>query len=210
MIKAIALSGSVRKGSYNAALAHLVVDRLNAKGADAQYVDLSDFPMPLFDQDLEAKHHPASALELAEKFASADVIFISTPEYNGSISPLLKNTIDWISREKLPAYKNAIFAVGSVSPGLLGAVGARGHLRDILAHLGALIAPTSIGVGQAMDAINDQGVKTHVGITFVRFSGSRTTAPRRVIRFLWYFLDFYPDGNPRNYNYRDAGKTLMN
>ena len=161
MTRIIAFSGSIRKGSHNAKLAKLVVKRAKAAGADAEYIDLGAYPMPVFDADLETEHHPKCAQDLAKRFAAADGVFVATPEYNGSVTPLLKNTIDWISREKqFPAFKKPVFAVGSASPGHMGAVGARGHLRDILAHLGALIVPMNFGVGQAETAMDEEGELT--------------------------------------------------
>ncbi len=161
MAKILAISGSVRKGSYNAKLAQLVVKRLVEKGADAEYIDLGEYPMPIFDEDLESQHHPKCALELAKRFAEADAIFITTPEYNGSLSPMLKNTIDWLTRQKLGAFSKATFGIGAVSSGTLAGIMVLSHLRDILSKVNALMAPTALGVGSASTAFDDNGELTN-------------------------------------------------
>lgn len=157
MTKILAISGSIRKDSYNAQLAHMVVKHLRAKGANAAYLDLANFQMPLFNEDLPEEDQPDSALELADLFASADAVFIASPEYNGSLTPLLKNTIDWVHHQKLGAFANATFGIGSVSSGSLAGIMALSHLRDILSKVGALIAPTALGVGMATTAFNENG-----------------------------------------------------
>jgi len=157
MTKILAVSGSIRKDSYNAMLAHLIVRRLKDAGADAEYIDLGEYPMPIFDEDLESQHHPKCALELAKRLANADAVFISSPEYNGSLTPLLKNTIDWLTREKQGAFSKATFGIGSVSSGSLAGIMALSHLRDILAKVGALVAPTALGVGMASKAFDEHG-----------------------------------------------------
>lgn len=158
MLKALTLSGSTRAGSANFALSRLMGAKLAALGAHVDNINLHDYPLPLFDADLEkAQGEPENALKLAEMFAAADIIFIASPEYNNSLSPLLKNTIDWISRQKNNPYKRAIFGMGSVSSGQLSGVVCLSHLRDILAKLGALMAPTSLSVGNAQTAFDDDG-----------------------------------------------------
>ncbi|MGJ8528673.1 NADPH-dependent FMN reductase [Maritalea sp.] len=160
MKKILAISGSIRKGSYNEQLAQLVVKRLIEKGADAEYIDLGNYPMPIFDEDLESQHHPKCALELAKRFAQADAIFIATPEYNGSLSPLLKNTIDWLTRQKQGAFSKATFGLGAASTGSLAGIMVLSHLRDILSKVGALMAPTALGVGMAATAFDENGELT--------------------------------------------------
>jgi len=157
MTRILAVSGSIRKDSYNAKLAQLMVQRLNKAGAGAEYIDLGEYPMPIFDEDLESQHHPKCALDLAKRFAEADAVFIASPEYNGSLTPLLKNTIDWMTREKQGAFSNATFGIGSVSSGSLAGIMALSHLRDILSKVGALIAPTALGVGMAAKAFDVDG-----------------------------------------------------
>lgn len=161
MTHILTIAGSVRQGSYNARLAKLMGEKLRVLGAEVEDIDLLDYPMPLFNQDLEgAEGDPVAAAVLAQKFAAADAIFIASPEYNGSLTPLLKNTIDWVSREKVGPFKKAVFGIGAVSPGKLSGIMGLSHLRDILGKMGALMAPTSLGVGNAKTAFGDDGELT--------------------------------------------------
>lgn len=146
MKKIITLSGSARSDSLNSRLAQLMGEKMRALGADVTDISLADYPLPIFDADLEKNDHPAAAGQLAELFIAADGIFIATPEYNGSITPLLKNAIDWISREKGKPYAHATFGIGAVSTGKLSGILAIGHLRDILGKIGALTAPTALAI----------------------------------------------------------------
>ncbi len=158
MAKALTLSGSIRADSSNSRLAKAIGAKLSAAGADVTNIDLADYTLALFNEDSEAANgEPDAAVTLAQMFAQADVIFIASPEYNGSLSPLLKNTIDWISRQKVGPYKNATFGVGAASPGKMGGVGGLGHLREILGKLGALIVPMSFGLGGSFNAFDDEG-----------------------------------------------------
>ena len=157
MTKILAISGSIRNDSYNAQLAHMMVRHLRERGADAAYLDLANFDMPLFNEDLPAEQQPACALKLANLLANTDAVFIASPEYNGSLTPLLKNTIDWVHHQKLGAFSKATFGIASVSSGALAGIMALSHLRDVLSKVGALIAPTALGGGMAADACADKG-----------------------------------------------------
>jgi chromate reductase, NAD(P)H dehydrogenase (quinone) len=131
---------------------------LHQAGADVTNIEMAHYPLALFDADFEkTKGEPEAAIALAQLFAGADIIFIASPEYNGSLSPLLKNTLDWISRQRVKPYSRAIFGVGAASPGKMGGIGGLGHLREILHKLGALVAPVSLGVGNAGDAFDSAG-----------------------------------------------------
>lgn len=158
MPKVLTLSGSVRHDSYNSVLARLMGERLRALGADVSNLSLGDFTLPLFNEDIEQSDgEPENAVKLATLFAEADAVFIASPEYNGSLTPLLKNTIDWVSRQKGGPYKHAIFGIGAVSSGKLSGVVGLSHLRDIFAKLGALVAPTSLSVANSRTAFDANG-----------------------------------------------------
>src|SRR6056297_1100854 len=96
--KILAFAGSARKESWNKKLIQVATDFAQTAGADVTLIDLADYELPLFNQDLEEKGVPENALKLKELFLSHDGLLISAPEYNSSITPLLKNTIDWVSR----------------------------------------------------------------------------------------------------------------
>ena len=158
MLKALTLSGSVRVESSNSRLAKAIGQKLREKGVDVTNIDLLNFPLELFNEDSEAANgEPDAAVKLAKMFTEAHIIFIASPEYNGSVSPLLKNTIDWISRQKTGPYKSATFGIGAASPGKMGGVGGLGHLREILNKLGALVVPLTLGVGNSFNAFTENG-----------------------------------------------------
>ena len=124
--RVLAFAGSARVDSYNSKLVKVAAEGARDAGAEVTLVDLRDFPLPLFDQDLEAEGGlPDNARELKEIMLKHDGLLIAAPEYNSSITPLLKNTIDWVSRpgdgEKgLIAYEGKVAAIMSASPGGLG------------------------------------------------------------------------------------------
>jgi NAD(P)H-dependent FMN reductase len=157
----LVFAGSVRTGSFNEKLAALAAARLAGLGASATHVSLRDFPMPLYDGDLEAAEgQPASAVALAEAMARHHGVFIAAPEYNASITPLLKNTIDWVSRVKLPVspFKERVFALSSASPGPYGGLRGLMHARHTLEiGCGALVIPETVAVGNAMQAFAPDG-----------------------------------------------------
>jgi chromate reductase len=161
--KILVLAGSIRTGSLNARLAARVAKELTRAEADVTLISLSDYPMPLYDGDLEAASGPPeNALKLKRMFGVHHGVFIASPEYNASITPLLKNTIDWISRVRegkeppLAAFKNRIFALGSASNGTLGGMRSLMTLRQVLElGCGALVIPEQIAVREASQAFDD-------------------------------------------------------
>jgi chromate reductase, NAD(P)H dehydrogenase (quinone) len=163
--KLLFLAGSARAGSLNVKLAKLAATIATANGVPATFADLGDYPLPLYDGDLEAKGGvPENAAKLKALMLIHKGVFIASPEYNASITPLLKNTLDWISRVKddgeapLYVFKSRVFAIGSASPGGFG--GLRGCLatRQVLElGLGALVLPDQILVPKAMSAFDEHG-----------------------------------------------------
>src|SRR5258708_3559395 len=122
--KVLLLAGSLREGSLNKKYVKVAAAILKEiGGVDAEYVDLSDYPLPVYNQDIEDKELPRAATELAAKIAGVQALVISTPENNGSIAAVTKNTVDWISRPKVgnPWPGKQVFLMGA-SPGALGAV----------------------------------------------------------------------------------------
>jgi chromate reductase, NAD(P)H dehydrogenase (quinone) len=159
------LAGSARAGSLNVKLAKLAAAIASANGVPATFADLGDYPLPLYDGDLEAKGGvPENASKLKALMLIHKGVFIASPEYNASITPLLKNTLDWVSRVKtegeppLYVFKSRVFALGAASPGGFG--GLRGCLatRQVLElGLGALVLPDQILVAKAMGAFDEHG-----------------------------------------------------
>ena len=154
---ALTLSGSIRRGSQNQKLQHHVGQRLEQAGFAITAIDLGNFEMPIFNEDLEPDNVPDAAGRLAALWRSHDVIFIATPEYNGGLPPLLVNALAWISRQKPSPFSHAVFGIGGVSSGKYGTIGALSHLRDSLSKVGGLVAPGLLGIGPPDAAFDEAG-----------------------------------------------------
>lgn len=157
MPTALTLSGSIRQGSFNKMLQAHMDRKLTAAGVAVTSIDLGDFPMPIFNEDLEAEHTPEAAGQLAELWRTHDIVFIATPEYNGGLPPLLINTITWLSRQKPSPFRHAVFGIGGVSSGKYGTIWGLSHLRESLTKVGTLVVPTLLGIGPAESAFDDKG-----------------------------------------------------
>ncbi|TIX71858.1 MAG: NAD(P)H-dependent oxidoreductase, partial [Mesorhizobium sp.] len=97
--KILVFAGSIRIGAYSGRTADVAQKELALQGAEVTRISLADYPLPILDEDLEKEEGiPENAIKLAQQIAGHDGLLIATPEYNGSIPPLLKNTIDWVSR----------------------------------------------------------------------------------------------------------------
>ncbi|KAB2884429.1 MAG: NAD(P)H-dependent oxidoreductase [Pseudorhodoplanes sp.] len=161
----LVFAGSIRSGSHNTVLAALAAKELALAGAEVTRISLADYPMPLYDADLEAKSGPPEhAVRLKQMMMAHHGVFIASPEYNASVTPLLKNAIDWVSRVQegrevaLAAYRNRAFALGGASNGQFGAVRSLMALRQILElGCGAPVIPEQIAVTRAADAFDDMG-----------------------------------------------------
>ena len=162
--KYLFLAGSARKDSANKKLAHNAFEIAKSTGVDATFIDLKDYAMPIYDGDLEdAKGLPQKAKALKKIFTEHDGIFIASPEYNASISPLLKNALDWVSRAStkdeppLQAYANKVIALGSASPGMGG--GRRGllALKTMLENLRIKVTSEQIPVAKAYEKFDQAG-----------------------------------------------------
>jgi chromate reductase, NAD(P)H dehydrogenase (quinone) len=155
-------AGSNRTGAFSGKLADCAMKELLRLEAEVTRISLIDYPLPLMDEDLEREQGiPDSALKLARLFAAHDGLFIATPEYNGSIPPLLKNAIDWISRvsrdgeRPLRPFAGKVAAIGSSSTGTFAGIRAIGHLRAILAHVGIQVVSEQCSVPNAQTAFDD-------------------------------------------------------
>jgi NAD(P)H-dependent FMN reductase len=159
--KILALAGSARSGSFNRLTLAVAVEGLQSAGAEVTEIDLNDYPLPIYNGDLEASEGlPENAAKLQQIFAEQDGFVFASPEYNASVTPLLKNTIDWISRtpENGPEpFDGKVAALVSASPGGLGGMRGLTHLRAILGNLGVLVLPGQVSVSAAFDAFDDNG-----------------------------------------------------
>ena len=161
---AITLCGSLRKGSINEHLRHHMSGRLREAGVAVTDLDLAEFEMPIFNEDLEAEHAPPAAKRLAELFRTTDIVLIISPEYNGGITPLIANVISWVSREKPNPFKHAVFGIGGVSNGKYATIFALSHLRDSLSKIGTLVVPTLLGLGPDPGVFDADGNPNEPGI----------------------------------------------
>lgn len=142
MVRLLAFSGSARDGSYNQKLVQIAAQGALQTGAEVTLINLADFPMPLFNQDLEqSAGMPQYATTLKDLFINHDGFLIASPEYNGSFSPLLKNALDWVSRRGSPdvpyqpVFKDKFAAIMAASPGALGGMRGLVMLRMLLNNL---------------------------------------------------------------------------
>jgi chromate reductase len=159
----LAFAGSARTDSFNKRLLRFAVEGARGAGATVTVVDLRDFPLPIYDGDCETEQGlPPHALKLKEIMAAHQGLLIAAPEYNSSITPLLKNTIDWISRQApgegpLASIAGKTAALLSASPGALGGLRGLRHVREILGNIQVLVLPDQVAVPKAHEAFNPDG-----------------------------------------------------
>lgn len=156
-------AGSTRTGAYSGKVADLAQKELALQGAEVTRISLADFPLPIMNQDLEAEEGvPENAIKLARLFVAHDAVMICTPEYNGSMPPLLKNTIDWISRAKengksIRAFGGKIGCICSSSEGNFAGIRSASHLRQVLVHIQMEVIAPQVSVPNANEAFEENG-----------------------------------------------------
>ena len=160
----VVMAGSRRREALSRRVAAACVRALDAAGAEVERVELDDYPAPLYDGDLEAGSGlPEGIVRLQRVLYASDGLLVVNPEYNGSLTPLLKNTLDWCSRPN-PAdpersggkvYAGRAAAVVGSSPGALGGMRVLFHIRDVLGYLGMQVIPQQLAVGKAGEAVGD-------------------------------------------------------
>lgn len=161
--KILAFAGSARRESYNKRLVKIAVRGAEEAGADVTLLDLAEYPLPLFNEDLEREEGtPELAVRLKQMFLEHQGLLISAPEYNSSITPLLKNLIDWMSRRAgdeapLAAFRGKVAALMSASPGALGGLRGLVHVRAILGNIQVLVLPDQVSVSRANEAFAESG-----------------------------------------------------
>jgi NAD(P)H-dependent FMN reductase len=161
-IKVLAFSGSTRADSFNKKLVLESAEIACKMGATVTVIDLKEFPMPLYDADLEAKQGmPAQAQRLRQLMIGSDAIIIASPEYNASISAALKNVLDWTSRNEgsysPDAYKGKRFAIMSASPGPGGGARSLAHLRAIIEAIGGNVIQNQVSIPNSYKAFDAKG-----------------------------------------------------
>jgi chromate reductase len=183
------IAGSIREGSFNRALGELAATSLEAHGAKVTRVDLAAFDLPLYSAALEANAFPPDALKLKALFAAQDGLLFVSPEYNGSLSPLLKNAIDWASRPTgdeglvaLTAYRGKAAAVMSASISPFGGLRGLMHLRQILSTIQMLVIPEQVVVPNAHAAFAEDGsLKDALPASLVDLTAGRLVAVAKAL-----------------------------
>jgi NAD(P)H-dependent FMN reductase len=162
-LKILVIPGSLRTGSLNAKLAATIALELAQAGAEVTRISLSDFPLPIFDGDLQSKSGvPKNAVNLKRMMGSHHGVLIVTPEYNSSVPALVKNTIDWVSRVQDPhetrgqVFRDRAFAIAAASGNRLGGTRALAALRLILTACHAAVVPNQLALSFAEDAYDDK------------------------------------------------------
>ena len=181
--------GSIREGSYNRALGELAAASLEAQGASVTRVDLAAFDLPLYSAALEADAFPPDAQRLKALFAAQDGLLFVSPEYNGSLPPLLKNAIDWASRPTgdeslvaLTAYRGKAAAVMSASVSPFGGLRGLMHLRQILSTIQMLVIPEQVVVPAAHAAFAEDGsLKEPLPASLVEMTAGRLIAVAKAL-----------------------------
>lgn len=161
--KILAFAGSTRTDSFNKKLVKIAAAGAEAAGARVTFVDLRDYAMPLYDEDLEKRDGlPIAARQFKDVMLANDGLLIASPEYNSSLSAVLKNAIDWASRPApgeapLGCFDGKVASLMSASPGALGGLRGLVHLRSILGNIRVIVLPEQVAVGKAYEAFNQDG-----------------------------------------------------
>ena len=165
--KILAFAGSTRTSSYNKMLVGNAAKIAQDQGANVTTIDLRDYPLPLYDGDLESESGvPENALAIRKMMVASDGILLSCPEYNSSISAVLKNTIDWISRPvpnepSLAAFTGKTAALLATSPGALGGLRGLVVVRSLLSNIGMIVIPKQYALGNAGKSFDENNILTN-------------------------------------------------
>lgn len=159
----LAFAGSTRAGSFNKMLVKVAAAGARDAGGEVKVVDLAGYPLPLYDGDLEeAQGLPENARRLKDLFHAHDGLLIASPEYNSSLTGVLKNTIDWVSRpvegeKPLACFDGKVASLMAASPGALGGLRGLVHLRAILGNIRVIVLPAQVAVPRAREAFDESG-----------------------------------------------------
>lgn len=182
--KILSFSSSTRKDSFNKKIVKIATEGAQSAGVETNYIELKDFSMPLYDGDLETeKGLPENAKKLKKLFIEHDALLIGNAEYNSSITGVLKNTIDWLSRQESPeetpliAFKDKFAVLISASPGQWGGIRSLMDTRNILENIGVTVLSTTRSLPKADKAFDENGnLNAHetesfkkVGVTLANF-----------------------------------------
>ena len=162
----LVFAGSTRLASFNRKLAHVAAQVARASGAEVTHIELTDFDIPMYNADLEAQGTPADVMKLKQLMFDHPAWIICSPEYNGSYTALLKNTIDWVSspvksdpawQEGFKSFTGKVVGMLSASPGALGGLRSQSHLAPLLLNAQCWVAPKAFALSRAADAFDADG-----------------------------------------------------
>lgn len=170
----LAFAGSTRKDSYNKKLVKIAAKAAEKAGAIVTYIDFKDYEMPIYNADFEQEFGiPQKALEFKQLLKDNQGFLIASPEYNSSVSPLLKNAIDWATRQEpqekpLECFNDKFCSLLSASPGKLGGLRGLTDLHKILSTINVIVLPYQFALSNAMEAfdsndnLKDQAIEAEV------------------------------------------------
>ena len=162
----LVFAGSTRLASFNRKLAHVAAQMARASGAEVTHIELTDFDIPMYNADLEARGTPVDVMKLKQLMFDHPAWIICSPEYNGSYTALLKNTIDWVSspvksdpawQEGFKSFTGKVVGMLSASPGALGGLRSQSHLAPMLLNAQCWVAPRAFALSRAADAFDASG-----------------------------------------------------
>lgn len=165
-MKLLVFAGSTRLNSFNRQLAQVTATLARASGAEVTHLELADFDIPMYNADLEARGTPPDVMKLKAVLHAHPAWIICSPEYNGSYTALLKNTLDWVSspvkgdavwQDGFRSFRGKVVGVLSASPGALGGLRSQSHLVPLLVNAQCWVAPTAFALGSAGDAFGADG-----------------------------------------------------
>lgn len=185
-MKLLVLAGSTRLQSFNRRLAAQAAQMARDAGAEVTHLELADFDIPLYNADLEARGTPADVLRLKALMHAHPAWIVCSPEYNGSYTALLKNTLDWASSpvkghpewgSGTRPFVGKVVGLLSASPGALGGLRSLEHLAPLLLNLQCWLAPRNFALGRAGEAFDAEGRLVH--------EASRDSVQAVVAQVLW-------------------------
>lgn len=157
-LRIVTIPGSLRTGSYNRMLLNLAVHALKEQAVEIDQIDLRDFPLPPYDGDIEDAHGlPQEAWTLKARIAAAHGVLIAAPEYNGGVSGMFKNVIDWTSRGDSNPWEGKVVGLMGATPGMWGTWRGQPHYRQIFTILNAIVMPQTMNVAQANKVWSESG-----------------------------------------------------
>ena len=167
-LKILVIPGSLRTGSHNARLAAAAAHEFALAGVEVTRISLADFPLPIYDGDLQSKSGvPKNAINLKRMMSAHHGVLIVTPEYNSSVPPLVKNTIDWVTRvqdaheSRGQVFRERAFAIAAASENRLGGTRSLAALRLILSACHAVVIPNQLALSFASEAYDDMDRLKH-------------------------------------------------